>query len=96
MNVRQKFFVESLVGVTLGFFFFILVLLVSNANYHTFDLTANKRFSLSDQSIKAVQDLKGPVKVWAFIDDRTTPGAEELLKRYQHINKNHYLTNKTE
>lgn len=77
-----------MVGVVLGLLFFVIVLLVSNANQHTFDLTANKQFSLSDQSIKAVQNLKGPVKVWAFIDEKTPPGVEELLKRYQHESSN--------
>ncbi len=68
----------------------IAVLSVANwlANRHnkSFDATANKRFSLSDQTIKVVKGLKSDVKIVYF--DRTSefPGrAKDLLDRYDTL-----------
>ncbi|MBI2680057.1 MAG: Gldg family protein [Candidatus Solibacter usitatus] len=67
----------------------ILVLGAVNwlANRHnaSFDSTSNKRFSLSDQTIKIVKGLKSDVKVTYF--DRTSEftRARDLLDRYNNL-----------
>jgi ABC-type uncharacterized transport system involved in gliding motility auxiliary subunit len=64
----------------------LAVLVVANflANRYnkTFDATANKRYSLSDQTKKVVGDLKQDVTIQYF--DRSTgmQGAKDLLDRY--------------
>src|SRR5438067_13528728 len=50
------------------------------------DLTANKQFSLSDQSIQLAQQLPAPVKATGFfvsVDRSQQENAESLLKQYQ-------------
>jgi ABC-type uncharacterized transport system involved in gliding motility auxiliary subunit len=57
------------------------------ANRHTksFDFTSNKQYSLSDQTIKVVKDLKQDASIMYF--DRTTsfPAGKDLLDRYSHL-----------
>jgi ABC-type uncharacterized transport system involved in gliding motility auxiliary subunit len=65
----------------------LAVLVVANflANRYNkaFDATANKRFTLSDQTKKVVRDLKQDVTIQYFIDQNTgTTAAKDLLDRY--------------
>lgn len=72
---------------------FIVLLLIavgllgwlSNQHAVTFDLTSNKRNTLSDNSIELLQTLEHPVKVSVYVqDDETVRAAvEEILQRYQ-------------
>jgi ABC-type uncharacterized transport system involved in gliding motility auxiliary subunit len=67
----------------------LAVLVVANflANRYnkSYDATANKRFTLSDQTKKVVGDLKQDVTISYF--DRSTgmQGAKDLLDRYQNL-----------
>jgi ABC-type uncharacterized transport system involved in gliding motility auxiliary subunit len=61
---------------------------LANRHNKSFDSTANKRFSLSDQTIKVVSGLKEDVNIQYF--DRTTAfagagGAKDLLDRYNNL-----------
>jgi len=58
---------------------------LANRYNKTFDATANKRYSLSDQTKKVVGDLKQDVTVRYF--DRSTgmQGAKDLLDRYANL-----------
>ena len=48
------------------------------------DLTQNKRFSLSDQTVKVVTSLKEPIKALAFVQKGPDEAKlKELLKRYE-------------
>ena len=64
----------------------LAVLFVANflANRYnkSFDSTANKQFSLSDQTIKAVKGLKQDVNVTYFGETETFRQARDLLDRY--------------
>lgn len=55
---------------------------LANRHNKSFDFTSNKQYSLSDQTIKIVKDLKQDVSITFF--DRTTgfPAAKDLLDRY--------------
>ena len=62
----------------------ILYLVVMN---HTkrFDLTMTKRFSLSDQTVKILEKLEGPVKVYAFYSkQQDASGITELFTEYRY------------
>ncbi len=67
---------------------FLLLLIAVNylATVHnrTFDLTEQKVFSLSPQSISAVKDLKKPLKLYAFVEGGHSVVAEALYKEYQY------------
>lgn len=63
-------------------------------NHYTaqFDLTANKRHSLSSNSIELLQMLDGPVTVHAYTSDEiTTQAVKEIIGRYQRIKKDFKL-----
>ncbi|MCC6538473.1 MAG: GldG family protein [Bryobacterales bacterium] len=85
---QTKFGLYALVytAIVLG----VLGLLNFLANRHnqSLDLTANKRFTLSDQTLKVANDLKQDVKITYF--DRTTAfsapaGPKDLLDRYDNL-----------
>ncbi|MEX2261018.1 MAG: GldG family protein [Bryobacteraceae bacterium] len=58
---------------------------LANRHNRSFDATANKRYSLADQTIKIVKNLKSDVKVAYF--DRTNgfARARDLLDRYDNL-----------
>ncbi|HEX3746604.1 MAG TPA: GldG family protein [Bryobacteraceae bacterium] len=55
---------------------------LANRYDKSYDATANKQFSLSDQTIKVVHDLKHDVKAYYFGGKDTFPNARDLLDRY--------------
>jgi ABC-type uncharacterized transport system involved in gliding motility auxiliary subunit len=67
----------------------LAVLVVTNwlANRHnkSYDSTANKRFSLSDQTQKVVGNLKQDVRLYYFDRTREFERARDLLDRYDNL-----------
>jgi ABC-type uncharacterized transport system involved in gliding motility auxiliary subunit len=67
---------------------FIGLLLAINyvaARYpHQFDLTSEKVFSLSPQSVNAVKNLKRPLKLYGFVQEGRSPTAEALYQEYAY------------
>ena len=58
------------------------------------DLTSNKRYTLSDQTIKVVKNLKDQVDIYYFDEPRQFAPAKDLLDRYDAIStklKVHYI-----
>lgn len=72
----------------------VLVELISTSSNKRLDLSEGKRYTLSDQTIKILKNLKADVKAVAFyrppspnaFEDRR--GAEELLRRYADLSTN--------
>lgn len=64
-----------------------LVMLNWLANRHnkSFDSTANKRFSLSDQTTKVVGDLKSDARIYYFDRGDSFGRARDLLDRYDNL-----------
>lgn len=65
-----------------------LVNFLANRHNKSLDLTANKRFTLSDQTLKVVNGLKEDVKITYW--DRTSAfaapgGAKDMLDRYDNL-----------
>ena len=58
---------------------------LANRYDKSYDATANKQFSLSDQTIKAVKGLKNNVTVTYFGETTNFPQARDLLGRYAAI-----------
>ncbi len=65
----------------------ILVVLNFLANRYnkTFDTTANKRYSLSDQTVKIATELKQPVTITYWDQPNKFAGARDLLDRYKNL-----------
>lgn len=58
---------------------------LANRYDKSYDSTANKQYSLSDQTIKVVRDLKHNVKATYFGAKDSFPGARDLLDRYSAL-----------
>src|ERR1019366_918529 len=77
-------------------FFYIAVVLaiivagnwLADHNNKTVDVTANKRFTLSDQTLKVVKGLKKPVKVYFFDKSETFDRARDMMDRYKNLSSN--------
>lgn len=62
-----------------------IVNFLANRYNKSFDTTATKQFSLSDQTIKVVKGLKNDVKVTYFDETTRFPQARDLLDRYKNL-----------
>jgi ABC-type uncharacterized transport system involved in gliding motility auxiliary subunit len=58
---------------------------LANRYNKSYDSTANKQFSLSDQTVKAVKGLKKDVNVTYFGETSQFPQARDLLGRYGNL-----------
>lgn len=58
---------------------------LANRHNKSFDSTSNKRYSLSDQTIKLAGNLKEDVTIRYFDDPRRFTTARDLLDRYSNI-----------
>ena len=69
-----------------GAFIGLLIAINYIAAHHTrqFDLTAEKVFSLSPQSINVVKNLKRPLKLYGFVQEGRSPTAEALFQEYAY------------
>jgi ABC-type uncharacterized transport system involved in gliding motility auxiliary subunit len=67
----------------------VVVEAISLRHSHRFDLTANKRYSLSPQSQQLLAELPQPVKATAFYQDAQTgrESAKDLLDQYAYYGK---------
>src|SRR5574340_238345 len=69
----------------------VIIAVLGAANYlanrynKSYDSTANKQFSLSDQTIKVVKNLKKDVNITYFDETTRFPQARDLLDRYQTL-----------
>lgn len=73
------------------FYLLIVIGAVALANYlanrynKPFDFTTDKKFSLSDQTIKAINNLKQDVRITYFDQASRFAGAKDLLDRYDSL-----------
>ena|SRR5436190_4506168 len=58
---------------------------LANRYDKSYDSTANKQFSLSDQTIKQVKSLKNDVTLYYFDETARFPQARDLLDRYSAL-----------
>jgi ABC-type uncharacterized transport system involved in gliding motility auxiliary subunit len=60
---------------------------LANRHNKTYDATANKRFSISDQTEKAIRNLKAETTISYYDDSTNFRQAKDLLDRYEGINE---------
>src|SRR5262245_39162962 len=58
---------------------------LANRYNKSFDSTANKQFTLSDQTIKIAKDLKQEVNITYWDRPTAFQGARDLLDRYKNL-----------
>lgn len=69
---------------SLGFIGLLIAVNYLAATYHRrFDLTSEKAFSLSPQTIQLLKDLKQPMKFYGFVQGGRSPAAENLYEEYR-------------
>src|ERR1043165_2230176 len=74
-----------------GAYLVVIILVLGGANWlanrhnKSFDLTSNKRFSLSDQTVKVVKGLNRDVKITYFDKTSEFPRARDVLDRYGNL-----------
>src|SRR5260370_28995255 len=75
-------------GVYITFYIVVILAVLGAANWlasrhnKTFDSTSNKKFSLSDQTVKIVRDLKNDVTITDFDQSDKFTTNRDLLDRY--------------
>ncbi len=91
---------QSRLQLSIQKFIFLLLFLsiigmlawVSNHYNQQFDLTANKRHSLSEGSVELLNKLDKPVTINAYTtDDVTRQAIQEIIARYQRIKPDFHL-----
>ena len=86
MQARQtKFAAYTAVYVLIVFAVIGAVNFLANRYNKSADLTANKKFTLSDQTLKVVKDLKGDVVITYWDAPARFQGAHDLLDRYKNL-----------
>ncbi len=86
MKARQtKFAAYTTVYVLIVFAVIGAVNFLANRYNKSADLTANKKFTLSDQTLKVVKDLKGDVVITYWDAPARFQGAHDLLDRYKNL-----------
>jgi ABC-type uncharacterized transport system involved in gliding motility auxiliary subunit len=65
---------------------------LGNKNYHEFDLTSEKRNSLTEQTIKVLEMVKSPLKMTIFSRREEWNSIQNLLKLYEAQSKKINLT----
>lgn len=89
-NDRYKFnlAMQGVAAVALAVIALLLVLVVSNNNIFTYDLTAQKRFTLSPFTEQTIKKVKSPMNFYVFISDSNDEEharIEGVLRDYKNI-----------
>ncbi len=68
----------------------LLINLIAGKHYKRFDLTQNKKYTLSEQSRKIAASLTGPLKIYGFFRDpsQEKKKATDLLEQYRAASRN--------
>jgi ABC-type uncharacterized transport system involved in gliding motility auxiliary subunit len=87
MQARQtKFMAYTTVYVLVVVAVIGIVNFLANRYNKSADLTANKKFTLSDQTDKVVRDLKGDATITYWDNPSRFQAAHDLLDRYKNLN----------
>lgn len=94
MKKNLKFTAGTIFNIVLVMLIFIIITAFSMEHHKRFDLTAEKRFSLDDKSIKVVQNLKKDVDVIVFYSrgGNFLERARNILDQYTYHTKKIHVT----
>jgi len=89
---RSQLIIQKFIFLILFISIIGMLAWITNNYSKQFDLTANKRHSLSISSIKLLNTLNNDITVHAYTtDDITKKAIAEIIGRYQHIKSNFTL-----
>jgi len=78
-------------GAYVAIYLIVILAVVGAANWlasqynKTVDVTSNKRFTLSDETVKVANNLKHPVNIYYFDKSDSYERARDLLDRYKNL-----------
>jgi ABC-type uncharacterized transport system involved in gliding motility auxiliary subunit len=78
-------------GAYMGVYILVILGVLAGVNFlanrydKAYDATANKQFSLSDQTEKVMRNLKNDIKITYFDDTQRFPAGRDLLDRYSAL-----------
>src|ERR1041385_6316773 len=84
-------------GAYMGVYILVIIGVLGAVNFlanrydKSYDSTANKQFSLSDQTEKIVKNLKNDVTIYYFDDQSRFPAGRDLLDRYSAMSPKLHL-----
>ncbi|HJS00438.1 MAG TPA: gliding motility-associated ABC transporter substrate-binding protein GldG [Flavobacterium sp.] len=92
MNTAKK---RNLKSVVITIAILLLINLISNSFFHRFDLTKDKRYTLSQTSLNIVKQVKEPLSIKIYMEGdlpaefkRLQQETKELLEEFQAYNSN--------
>jgi len=82
LTARQ---ISQLVGVVAAMAVIVLVNVVASRRYTRWDVTQNKRYSLSPATVETLRGLSDPVQIWVLLgpSDPVEQSVKQLLVAYQ-------------
>jgi len=88
-RVKLPYMFSVVLLVVMALIIPVFIELLSSLRNHTFDLTADKRHTLADQSRQIVANLTQPVEAYVFsaLGDPSFENLEELMGRYENAGK---------
>ncbi|MGH7986205.1 MAG: GldG family protein [Candidatus Binataceae bacterium] len=85
MGKRATRYGANAVAYSLAFIGLLVAINYLGITYNTkFDMTAEKVFSLSPQSLNIVKGLKHPLKIYGFVQNGHSPVAQSLYQEYAY------------
>lgn len=99
-NIFAKRKVKDLSQLAIGLIIVILLILISNFQFRRFDLTAEKRYSLSDSTKKILGNLKDNMLVTVYLEGnekdmpvefkRLRKATQEILREFRYYSKGNF------
>ncbi|MEW6407437.1 MAG: Gldg family protein [Patescibacteria group bacterium] len=88
LGLRQtKYGANTILAILIVLGILVLINFIFYKENIRFDLTKNKKFTLSDQTKKVLKQIDQEIKIVSFFQKETQSEAENLLKEYQTQNK---------
>lgn len=94
-KIRRSGLASSIMSITFVVIILIIINLIAVRHGSRFDVTSNKRFTLSPQTIQILESLKEPVHTYSFFRelDEDYEKIQDLLQLYQHASKSFFYQN---
>jgi ABC-type uncharacterized transport system involved in gliding motility auxiliary subunit len=84
-NRRSSALTQGLLYIVIVFAILVMVNFFANRYNKSYDATANKQFTLSDQTVKLAKNLQQPLTITYWDQPTKFKAAQDLLDRYKNL-----------